>query len=108
MNPSLQGCGSEACSIMPGDSFCVVPYLRNVMCESEYRRYPVVDQNGNSPGYLSSFFSCNPKWANQLTIDKCCQVIPLPSPSFSLSLSLSLSHSFPSSSLDSLRFAQIK
>ena len=66
---------------MPGDSFCVVPYLRNVMCESEYRRYPVVDQNGNSPGYLSSFFSCNPKWANQLTIDKCCQVIPLPSPS---------------------------
>ena len=32
--------------------FLQVPYLRNVMCETEYRRFPVLDNNGNSPGYL--------------------------------------------------------
>mmetsp|Transcript_30483 Transcript_30483/g.76645 ORF Transcript_30483/g.76645 Transcript_30483/m.76645 type:complete len:569 (+) Transcript_30483:39-1745(+) len=74
MNPQLQACDATSCAILPGDSLCVVPYLRNVMCEAEYRRYPVVDSNGNSPGYLDTFFSCNPKWANSLTIDKCCQI----------------------------------
>jgi len=74
MNPQLQLCTESECRILPGDYLCVVPYLRNVMCEAEYRRYPVVDMNGNSPGYLDSFFSCDPKWANELTIDKCCQV----------------------------------
>ncbi len=74
MNPQLQSCSESACSIMPGDYLCVVPYLRNVMCEAEYRRFPVVDVNGNSPGYMETFFSCSSKWTNQLTIDKCCQV----------------------------------
>jgi hypothetical protein len=44
------------------------------MCETEYRRFPVLDNNGNSPGYLQTFFSCNPKWSSKLTVDKCCQV----------------------------------
>ena len=26
------------------------------MCETEYRRFPVVDNNGNSPGYLQVCF----------------------------------------------------
>jgi hypothetical protein len=40
----------------PGLSCWQVPYLRNVMCETEYRRFPVVDNNGNSPGYLEACF----------------------------------------------------
>eukprot|EP00286_Rhodomonas_abbreviata_P017925 CAMPEP_0181326282 /NCGR_PEP_ID=MMETSP1101-20121128/21405_1 /TAXON_ID=46948 /ORGANISM="Rhodomonas abbreviata, Strain Caron Lab Isolate" /LENGTH=576 /DNA_ID=CAMNT_0023434705 /DNA_START=193 /DNA_END=1923 /DNA_ORIENTATION=- len=74
MNPQLQGCDASSCKILPGDMLCIVPYFRNVLCETEYRRYPVVDNNGNSPGYLETFFSCQPKWQSQLTVDKCCQV----------------------------------
>jgi len=74
MNPHLQACTADSCAVLPGDSLCVVPYLRNVMCEAEYRRFPVVDANGNSPGYLNTYFSCDPKWSAKLTVEKCCQV----------------------------------
>ena len=30
--------GAQNCGILPGDSICVVPYLRNVVCNDEYRR----------------------------------------------------------------------
>jgi len=73
MNPQLLACEGDNCRILPGDMLCVIPYLRNVMCETEYRRYPVVDNDGNSPGYLNTFFSCNTKWSSSFTIDKCCQ-----------------------------------
>ena len=74
MNPAIFGtCEKSLCVITPGDHLCVVPYLRNIVCETEYRRFPVLDNNGNSPGYLQTFFSCNPKWTAQLTVDKCCQ-----------------------------------
>ena len=58
----------------PGLSCLQVPYLRNVMCGTEYRRYPVVDNHGRSPGYLQTFFTCDPKWRSKFTVEKCCQV----------------------------------
>mmetsp|Transcript_25116 Transcript_25116/g.59863 ORF Transcript_25116/g.59863 Transcript_25116/m.59863 type:complete len:561 (+) Transcript_25116:246-1928(+) len=74
MNPQLQHCDASSCRILPGDMLCIVPFLRNVLCATEYRRFPVVDNNGNSPGYLETFFSCATKWTSVRTIDKCCQI----------------------------------
>ncbi len=55
-----------------GDQLCVVPYLRAVACDKEYRRYPVVDNDGQSWEELGRYFSCNPVWMTSRLVDKCC------------------------------------
>jgi hypothetical protein len=39
-----------------GDQLCVVSYLRTVACDKEYRRYPVVDNDGQSWEELGRYF----------------------------------------------------
>lgn len=62
------------CRLMPGDEVCVVPYLRSVVCDQEYRRYPVVDNQGQGWEEMGRYFSCNSVWMTSRLVDKCCHV----------------------------------
>jgi len=81
MNPQLAencaivpGTTQTSCRLFPGDDICVVPYLRAVVCSQEYRRYPVVDNQGQSWDDLGRYFTCNTVWSTARLADKCCHL----------------------------------
>lgn len=53
---------------------CVTVNQHANVCDQEYRRYPVVDNQGASWEEMGRYFSCNSVWMTQRLVDKCCHV----------------------------------